>query len=194
MTDKAYIGIDNGVTGAIGIIFKGKSYLTKMPVRSEQNYTKAKGNITRVDHVSLLKILKPYATVPVAVVMERPMVDPKRFQASASALRCLEAVLVCLETLGLPKIYCDSKEWQKELLPYSISRNKKKKEGNKKTAQSKLRRRVKKPTKKEREEARGVLKKQSLDIARRLFPKLDYSSFKDGDAILIAEWARRKNY
>lgn len=38
-----------------------------------------------------------------------------------------------------------------------------------------------------------ALKPASLDVARRLFPKTDFGKLKDGDALLIAEYARRKN-
>jgi hypothetical protein len=37
------------------------------------------------------------------------------------------------------------------------------------------------------------LKKASLQVAQRMFPKLDYSKIKDGDGILIAEYARKTN-
>ncbi len=50
---RVYIGIDNGVTGSIGIIVVSKTSkktrFLKMPVFSEQNYTKKKGNISRIN-------------------------------------------------------------------------------------------------------------------------------------------------
>jgi hypothetical protein len=38
-----------------------------------------------------------------------------------------------------------------------------------------------------------ALKSASLDVAKRLFPSTDFGKLKDGDALLIAEYARRKN-
>ena len=108
-----YVGIDNGVSGTIGIVGL-LTYFTRTPVKSEQNYTKKKGNITRVDVVSLRKLLD----VPVQkVLIERPFVNPKMFQASLSAIRAMEATIGVLESLNIPFEYIDSKEWQKELLP-----------------------------------------------------------------------------
>ena len=48
---KFYIGIDNGVTGSIGIVGRDLTYynMVKTPVISGQDYTKAKKNISRVD-------------------------------------------------------------------------------------------------------------------------------------------------
>jgi hypothetical protein len=54
------------------------------------------------------------------VVMERPMVNPTRFKATTSALRCFEAQLILIEHLGLAYCYVDSKDWQRELLPKGI--------------------------------------------------------------------------
>ena len=38
------------------------------------------------------------------------------------------------------------------------------------------------------------LKKASLEVGKRLFPQVDFSGFKDADGLLIAEYARRKNW
>jgi len=82
-----------------------------------------------------------------------------------SAMRTLEAEVLILESLKIPYMYCDSKEWQKELLPF----------GTKSTPE---------------------LKKASMDIGCRLFPEHEVliKKHKDADGILIAEWARRKNF
>lgn len=187
MKERIYVGVDNGITGAIGIIFpKGKYYLYSMPSKSEQNYTKKKQVISRVDYSELEKIFLPLKNKNVIVVMERPMVNPLRFKSSTSALRALESLLICIESFGFPRMYCDSKDWQSVLLPVSIKKKTKKKDNRLKKRE--------KIVKKKKEEDKAKLKKESLDIAKRLFPTIDYSKFKDGDAILIAEWARRQNF
>jgi len=42
-------GMDNGVTGSIGIITPTEILFTKTPTKSELSYTKVKQNITRID-------------------------------------------------------------------------------------------------------------------------------------------------
>ena len=160
MKNKVYIGIDNGVTGSIGIISDSGSELIPTPVKMEQSYTKAKQNISRIDYLKLFDLLCNYNSVPTMILIERPMVNPTRFKASASALRALEATLIAVESLGLAYSYIDSKEWQKVLLPSGSS----------------------------------DLKKDSMDIACRLFPSHSTSikKHKDGDGLLIAEYCRRK--
>ena len=182
--EKIYIGIDNGTTGAIGIIDGANVSMVRMPIKAEQSYTKTRQSITRVDYQEFYKIISEYENKTVLAIIERPMVNPLRFKASASALRCLEATLICLEQFKIPIMYCDSKEWQKVLLPHLIPIKKKGKKLN-------IREKV---AKKKKEERKTQLKKDSLDIAQRLFPKIDYTGFKDGDSLLIAEWARRMNF
>jgi hypothetical protein len=114
---KAYIGVDNGVTGTIGIIHDGSSGIRPMPVKTEQSYTKARQQVTRVDWPAFIAILDQFKGLECLVLIERPMVNPGRFKASASALRCLEAVLIAVETRDLPRQYVDSREWQREMLP-----------------------------------------------------------------------------
>jgi len=117
---KVYIGIDNGVTGTIGIVGDEIApMLYKIPVKKEQDYTKAKKSVTRLDSSEFENILRSVQG-NVTVVMERPMVNPKRFAATASALRCFEAELVIIEHLKLPHVYVDSKEWQRLLLPKGV--------------------------------------------------------------------------
>lgn len=158
---KIYIGIDNGVTGSIGIIDEQGNYsLYKTPTKVEQNYTKAKGNITRIDGNELLNIFKPYIDQNVTILLERPLVNPGHFFATLSAMRSLEATLIVIEMCKFSLRYIDSKEWQRILLPEGC----------------------------EKEE----LKVASLDIGRRLFPKIDWEGgkFRDADGILIARHAQ----
>lgn len=117
---KTYIGIDNGVSGAVGVLYSnGGARWWPMPVRSELNYTKAKKNITRVNYDALYAILGDIVDDSI-VVIERPMVNPGRFQATISAVRCLEATLLALENLKFPYQYLDSREWQKTQLPSGL--------------------------------------------------------------------------
>lgn len=164
-----YIGIDNGVSGSIGgITTDGRLVVfQKMPTFSEQDYTKTKKNITRVDVKALRKLMQAILHLEgddpdrVRVIIERPMVNPTRFKATGSALRCLEAVLIALESLDISKRFVDSREWQKVLLPAG---------------------------------AKGEeLKKASYDIGARLFPRMAKTFQKHGDAdgLLMAEAARR---
>jgi hypothetical protein len=122
------IGIDNGTTGTIGILYPPSipalPIFSKIPSKSEQSYTKTKKNITRIDVNSLRTIFTcvlgssvELSTPSVHVVMERPLVNPKMFAASMSAMRALEAVLTTVESFGFSYRYIDSKEWQKALLP-----------------------------------------------------------------------------
>lgn len=158
------IGVDNGVSGTIGVIDikEGNDQFLSMPTKSEQNYTKKKGNISRVDHEKLQEFLLQFKDKNVFVLLERPMVNPARFAATISAIRALESTLILIEKLQFSYIYIDSKEWQKELLPI----------GSKGTQ----------------------LKDDSATIGKRLFPKHSNLITKHGDAdgVLIAEFGRRK--
>ena len=181
-----WIGIDNGVTGSIGIIKDGKAEYFPMPVKSEQSYTKAKQSITRINFDKLIGILSNYLDDPQGVrcMIERPMVNPARFKASASALRALESTIIVLEKLGIPYQYVDSKEWQKALLP-------KGRRGPRKRKRMKI-----------NYKANSIkLKNASCDIACRLFPSVRKKLISiskrgnekkiDGDSLLIAEYFRR---
>lgn len=112
-----YIGIDNGVTGTIGILTLDSAYIYNTPTTKVFDYTKKKKQITRVDHRELYALLFPYSDRSTQVFLERPMVNPTRFVATGSALRALEATLVTLEMLEIPYQFVDSKEWQKVYLP-----------------------------------------------------------------------------
>ena len=160
---KFYVGIDNGVSGSIGIINTETQEVRVFPtpVKKELNYTKEKAMLNRIDRAKVKEIFEIFGDTPtdrILVILERPMINPKRWKASVSAIRALESTITIFEDLNLPFIYVDSKEWQKDMLPKGT--------------------------------AGDDLKEASLLVARRLFPNLDFK--KDGDGILIAEWARRK--
>jgi hypothetical protein len=124
--DRTYIGIDNGVTGAITILADSHCLAHyKTPVKECLNYTKAKAFINRVDSLKMASILTGY-TNPFCMI-ERPMINPMRFKASISAVRCLEATELILEELHIPYQFIDSKEWQKALLPSGLEKGELKK-------------------------------------------------------------------
>lgn len=167
-------GIDNGVTGTISAIAEvpvRKTYFALTPTFSQQDYTKAKKNITRIDRKALKEfvesVLEESKAVPESciAVLERPLVNPTRFNASVSAVRALEATLSVFEDMGIPYLFVDSKEWQRVLLPHGVM-------------------------------GTPELKKASADIAIRLFPEHStlIKKHKDGDALLIAEYGRRKGF
>ncbi len=161
-----WFGIDNGVTGSIGII-ADRPHFFETPTRKEQNYTKAKQNITRIDVGQMMVIIDQFSSWDDArmfAVIERPLVNPKMWKATLSAIRALESTITILEAYGMGYTYIDSKKWQKELLP----------KGTQGTTE---------------------LKKASRQIGSRLFPEHAKLIDKHGDAdgLLIAEFARR-NY
>lgn len=114
---KTFIGIDNGVSGTIGIIGEDYDALLKTPIFQCQDYTKKKKIISRLDGVEFSKLLNEFKDCNPVILLERPMVNPMRFAASEVALRCHEAMLIVIESLKFPYEFIDSKEWQKVLLP-----------------------------------------------------------------------------
>lgn len=159
-----YIGIDNGVTGAIAFVTDSSSSVTKTPVFSQQNYTKAKKNITRVDSAKLRAFLEDaiHSDSACKAYIERPLVNPGRFTSTLSAMRALEATQIVLEDLRIPYEFIDSKQWQRTMLPKGTTGS-------------------------------DELKKASFDRGMQIFPQhSDFiKSQKDADALLIAEFARR---
>lgn len=159
---KIFVGIDNGVSGTIGVV-GDKVIFTKTPTKSELNYTKKKANVTRVDYRKLYdllnEIVQQYENDEIIIAMERPMVNPTRFVATTSALRAWEALLICVEELGLPYVFIDSKEWQKIMLPKGVTGTE--------------------------------LKKASVNVGNRLFPNFKDFKHEDRDGILIAEYLRK---
>jgi hypothetical protein len=140
---RVFIGIDNGVTGAITILSEDGFVHAhvKTPVKNCLNYTKKKAFINRVNYQELSDLLfDMIATDTPFCMIERPMVNPMRWGASVSALRCLEATEILLEELKIPYQFIDSKEWQKALLPSGLQKEE--------------------------------LKKAADSVAHRLFPKL----------------------
>jgi hypothetical protein len=161
-----YIGIDNGVTGSIGFVGTKDEFIQaqlKIPTIIQQDYTKKKQNITRISIHELIALFREFHLDNCLAVVERPMINPTRFKASLSAIRCLEATLICLEYLEIPYMFIDSKEWQRELLPQGI-----KKEQLKKAS-------------------------QNIGIRLFPGYKEFIQQHGDADGLLIAEYARRNN-
>lgn len=159
-----YIGIDNGATGSIGIISPIHLIYIPVPKYMEQDYTKKKQRVSRLDVPAFGNLIQDVMRAKhthVHVLLERPLVNPGMFKATKSALRFMEATMIVLERLGLPKRFIDSKEWQKYLLPKGCKG--------------------------------PELKVASKEIGCRLFPQLAPMIVKHGDAdgLLIAEYARR---
>lgn len=146
LADKTYVGIDNGVSGTISVLSgHGQVMLhTATPTRREQDYTKAKKQVTRVDAPALcqaLELSRPPSEAWLAII-ERPFINPRMFNTSLSAIRALEATLIALEVLALPYMYIDERKWRKELLPKGLK-------------------------------GTPELKRAAVDVARRLFPNTE---------------------
>ena len=116
--ERTYVGIDNGVSGSIGVASDSNSQFHLTPIFNCLSYTKKVKNINRVNVEELRAILEPLIN-PMAV-LERPMVNPGRFDATISAIRALEATLIVLESLTIPYRFIDSKEWQSVMLPKGV--------------------------------------------------------------------------
>jgi hypothetical protein len=159
-----YIGIDNGVSGSIGVMMGNRVglLLAGHYTRSEQDYVKKKQRVSRIDVPQLREFLDPWGGARRVAMIERPMVNPHRFRATASALRALEATLILLEELGVSREFLDSKKWQRVLLPDGVSGS-------------------------------PELKRASREIGSRMFPSLaeDIKRHGDADGLLIAEYCRR---
>lgn len=130
---RTYIGIDNGTTGSIGIIQPYANRFLATPTIMQDSYTKpvlkkktkaakkrtpVQARISRVDHKAFHRTLVEVTETSsdILIIIERPMINPMRFKASMSAMRCLESQLVAIEDLNIPYRYIDSKEWQSEFI------------------------------------------------------------------------------
>ena len=168
----SYVGIDNGVTGTIGVItvdYSSGSVETDFiltPSFKELSYQKSKKAYrTRLNYKEVKNYLLGVKTRSDTIIlsMERPLINAQRFTASLSAIACLESYLILLEELEIPFTYIDSKEWQKNLLPVGIKGS-------------------------------DEQKKASMNVGCRLFPSHRelIQKHKDADGLLIAEYLHRK--
>lgn len=163
---KVFIGIDNGVTGSIGILYNHTSVMIRTPVFVQQSYTKKKQNISRIKTGDLKDFFLIHTEwcMPsdVFVGIERPMINSARFKSSVSAARALEATLIIVEDMGFGYKYIDSKEWQKDLLPQGLK-------------------------------GTPELKRASMDIGIRTYPHLKeiIEKQEDADGLLIAHYLKQ---
>ena len=162
--------IDNGSSGSIGMITRGRSGFVLTPIRKMQDYTKRKKTISRLNVKLFESLLSEWAPDPgrTIVYLERPLINSTMFNTSIAAARLFEAQLVTLESMGYPYQIVDSKDWQRGVLPSS---------GKKGTTSS-------------------ILKKESMDIGTRLFPMHAQliGKHKDADGILGAYSLAQKNH
>ena len=126
---KIYSFLDNGTTGSLGVIYPDNSYTwDPTPVRKKcREYTKEEKYCTRIDVVRLKELFtkrlvdkKLELKCDIILGLERPMVNPTRFNATRSALRALEATLIVVEELNIPYLYEDSKAWQHVMIPGNV--------------------------------------------------------------------------
>lgn len=117
------IGMDNGCTGTIcsWIVENNKIDFRQTPSKHMLNYQKDINYIDRLDHEEIktwinnqIKCAKLLYNneIRIIIILERPMVNPQRFDASLNAVRAFEALLVILQQLNLKYITIDSKQWQ----------------------------------------------------------------------------------
>ena len=94
------------------------TFLTPVPTSMAQDFTKKKQNVTRIQFNVLRSFLSNFPGAQ--VVMERPMINPTRYKATLSAVRCIEATLCVLESLDLPEHIIDDRVWKKGLFPAGV--------------------------------------------------------------------------
>lgn len=152
---------DNGTTGTIGWRYGCTTHeMIEVPVKKRASFHKSPRSTTVIDvnalETALRDMLDRAKVKPCDVIAyrERPMINPKRWQASMSASRADEAETIVLERMGIEYHYVDSKAWQRHILPSS---------GKKGTTSD-------------------ILKAESKDIGCKMFNHLSTIINKHGDA------------
>lgn len=112
------IGIDNGVSGSIAVVEDGRLHsFYEMPVRKVLHWGKAGRFRNRIYQHGMHAVIGPHnRNGKTRAIIERPMVNPKMFQSSLSAVAALEAVEIALEFLGIGYEVVDSRAWQRRYL------------------------------------------------------------------------------
>lgn len=117
------IGMDNGSTGTIcsWIIGTNQIDFKQTPSKRECNYQKQINYIDRLNHEQIKSWLKNNIKktqklykreIRIIIIIERPMVNPQRFDASLNAVRAFQSLLVILQQLNIKYLTIDSKQWQ----------------------------------------------------------------------------------
>ena len=172
-----YVGIDNGVSGAIAYYNNDKMYVKELPIKNTQNYTKKVEFVNKIDFVELRKIFCELIGIGqyIKVLWERPFCNPMMFKATLSSMLSYQTTLDVLESLNIPYEMIDSKVWQTKLLPKGIYKITQDKNGKNRIKADKK-----------------VLKKASIDTANRLYPYLNTKKDGVADAVMICEYLRQR--
>ena len=160
-----FIGFDNGVTNnGIGVInSNGEARLYTLPIKKELSYTKEAKHISRIDYPGLVSLMD--------LIMkdfngEDVRVGLERPMVNSTRFN---ASLSAVRALEATLIAVEEKQWAYEYIDS--------KEWQKVLLPKGLK-------------GSDELKNASLDVGRRMFPKLNIK--KDADGLLIAEYLRRK--
>lgn len=155
-----FIGIDNGISGSIGIIEPDNYYFIRTPIFFTRDFHKEKRNINRVNVRALMDYLKLFIEDKYEICIERPFINKIGFSSTISSVRCHEATLIALDLIGSNYNFIDSKEWQKYFF----------------------------------KNCKGTsnLKKASLELGNKLFPKVSNNKHKDRDSLLIAQFCKER--
>lgn len=171
-----YVGIDNGVSGAIAYYYNDKMYVMDIPIKNVQNYTKKVEFINKIDFVELKKIFQELLSYSqIKVLWERPFCNPMMFKSSLSSMLSYQTTLDCLEYLKISYEMIDSKVWQTKLLPKGVYKITQDKNGKNRIKADKK-----------------ILKKASIDTANRLYPYLEIKKDGQADAVMICEYLRKR--
>jgi hypothetical protein len=112
------------VSGSIAVLYQDGALgsYSKTPTKECLNYTKKKAWMRRVDFEAMRDLLWEAMgeDKETYCLIERPMLNPMRWKATVSAIRCLEATEILLELLHIKYEFIDSKEWQKVMLPKKL--------------------------------------------------------------------------
>ena len=129
MLPRGILFFDNGTTGTVGWIYGGGNYadydMIEVPVKKRASFHKDPRSTTVIDVEKLKGTIRDWMeqgkliSKDVIAYRERPMINPKRWQASMSASRADEAETIMLEQMGIEDHYVDSKAWQRHVLPSS---------------------------------------------------------------------------
>jgi hypothetical protein len=161
-----YIGFDNGVTSnGIGAINdKEEARLYPLPVKRELSYTKEAKHITRIDHAKLRELFDV-----IAKDFDETNIKVGLERPMVNSTR-FNASLSAIRALESTLVVLENVQWAYEYIDS--------KDWQKLLLPNGIK-------------GSDELKKASLDVGKRMFPKLNIK--KDADGLLIAEYMRRKN-